>query len=78
MGNKESCFFYLMEEDSDTWVCSKCGLAWALTDSGTPFDHEMYYCPKCGRVIQYVRGISYGDSNNEEVIENTPMNRIMF
>ena len=33
--------------EDTAWECSNCGLIWDLPE-GTPFDHEMHYCPKCG------------------------------
>lgn len=30
--------------------CAHCGLVWWL-DEGTAEDNEMYYCPKCGAIM---------------------------
>lgn len=37
-------------ENGEFWECEKCGYAFALT-GGTPAEHEISYCPKCGRQI---------------------------
>ena len=34
-------------DDEVKFECSECGVDWVL-DEGTPFDNEMYYCPRCG------------------------------
>lgn len=37
------------EYPADYWG-SDCGLTWQL-EVGTPPEHQMNYCPKCGRVL---------------------------
>lgn len=46
---EETCTFNY-DAGTEAYICSKCGLTWALTD-GTPEENEMYYCPKCSRKI---------------------------
>lgn len=37
-------------ENGEFWECEKCGYAFTLT-GGSPVEHEISYCPKCGRQI---------------------------
>jgi len=46
----ENCTFTKWDDESNTYECDKCGLAWDLAD-GTLKSNEMAYCPKCGRKI---------------------------
>ena len=48
----ETCEMILVDDDTGTWECSKCGELWTLND-GTPKENGMEYCPKCGRKIIY-------------------------
>lgn len=42
----------------DTWGSGHwyagCGLEWEFEASGTPKQHEMNYCPKCGKQIENI------------------------
>ena len=41
------------EHEAGAWQCSGCGLLWELSDCGTPSEHRMCYCPRCGgRIVE--------------------------
>lgn len=48
--NKDNYGTWFPEDvESCEILCPDCGLHFVLT-YGTPRHHEMYYCPKCGKL----------------------------
>jgi len=47
----KECKYTLWNDDSNTYECSECGLAWMLME-GTPMENQMEFCPQCGRKIE--------------------------
>ena len=46
-----------IEEDDETWNCSKCPANWTFTDGG-PEDNKVNYCPECGRkVVAWIKHV---------------------
>jgi hypothetical protein len=41
------------EEDDGSYWGGTCGIAWVLT-CGTPREHQMNYCPRCGKPLKQV------------------------
>lgn len=37
----------------DECLDGQCGIKWVLPDGRTPAEHEMSYCPHCGRPLRY-------------------------
>lgn len=56
--------YTLVDDESNTWECSKCREWWTLIE-GTPKDNNMNYCPKCGDEI-----IDIKIETLDELIEN--------
>ena len=44
------CHWTETDADWSQWS-GACGIEWHLTDGGTPKDHGMNYCPKCGKIL---------------------------
>src|SRR5690606_32712409 len=42
--------FALYHPDFDWWECQACRLLWEF-ESGDPYEHDMHFCPRCGRRI---------------------------
>lgn len=52
----------------DTWTCSECDAMWVLTDFGSPSDHRMSYCPRCGgRIVEEVLYVDPDFADDDEV-----------
>jgi len=45
--------FVLYDPDLNAWECQACRFWWEFED-GDPYEHDMRFCPRCGRRI--VRG----------------------
>jgi hypothetical protein len=45
------CRWPAPDDETDVWTAD-CGLVWCFDTGGTPEDHNMTYCPKCGREIE--------------------------
>src|SRR5690606_34747137 len=45
--------FALYDPDLNAWECQACRFWWEFED-GDPYDHDMRFCPRCGR--RTVRG----------------------
>lgn len=41
-----------VDDDSNTYQCSGCGLLWSFESDG-PFENDLDYCPKCGKPVQH-------------------------
>lgn len=49
IGKKDFCAWY--QDENGLWL-SSCDLTWEFEDGSTiPSDHQMHYCPKCGREL---------------------------
>lgn len=35
----------------DVYGCTKCALVWFMSNGYTPEENEMFYCPKCGAIM---------------------------
>lgn len=46
------------DPDANTWACSGCDAVWTFSEDG-PKEHNMRYCPQCGRPI--VKVVEYRD-----------------
>jgi len=42
--------FALYDPDLDWWECQACRFWWEF-ESGDPYEHDMRFCPRCGRRI---------------------------
>src|SRR5690606_12658029 len=42
--------FALYDPDLNAWECQACRLWWEF-ESGDPYEHDMRFCPRCGRRI---------------------------
>lgn len=42
--------FVLYDPDLNWWECQACRLLWEF-ESGDPYEHDMRFCPRCGRWI---------------------------
>src|SRR5690606_28581706 len=42
--------FALYHPDFDWWECQACRFLWEF-ESGDPYEHDMRFCPRCGRRI---------------------------
>lgn len=49
------CHWQLTDEYEEPWQGS-CGILWVFTDAGTPQEHGVNYCPRCGRAVLVVEG----------------------
>lgn len=47
--SEQTCLWHF-DRSHEYWT-AKCGLDWCFNDDGMPSEHEMKYCPKCGRII---------------------------
>ena len=64
--NVETCEYVQEDSDSNEWVCSKCDNIFIL-NSDNPYENEMFYCPKCGRLIAEIHEDIYDwDSDGGE------------
>ena len=52
-GEMEVCV-WTYDDDSDSWD-GTCGVKWILSD-GTPKEHDMKFCPRCGAVLKAKEG----------------------
>jgi len=52
-GEWEVCV-WTYDDDSDSWD-GTCGVKWILSD-GTPKEHDMKFCPRCGAVLKAKEG----------------------
>src|SRR5690606_842837 len=45
--------FALYHPDLDVWECQAedCGFQWEFMEGGDPYEHDMRFCPRCGRRI---------------------------
>jgi hypothetical protein len=43
---RKRCRWVVADDEWSHWV-GTCGVAWSL-DEGTPVDHGMRFCPRCG------------------------------
>lgn len=46
------------DPDENTWACSDCDAVWTFSEGG-PKEHNMRYCPQCGKPI--VKVVEYQD-----------------
>lgn len=44
------CLWQLADEYDEPWQGS-CGILWVFTDAGTPQEHGVNFCPRCGRTV---------------------------
>src|SRR5690606_27092847 len=51
--------FALYHPDFDWWECQACRFWWEF-ESGDPYEHDMRFCPRCGRRI-----VRRGDADTE-------------
>jgi PHP family Zn ribbon phosphoesterase len=58
----------LVDEDSNSWECSKCREWWML-NVGSPVTNKMDYCPRCGATIVGIKVETI-----EELVEKMPEN----
>ena len=43
--------FVLYHPDLNWWECQACRFWWEF-ESGDPYEHDMRFCPRCGRRIE--------------------------
>jgi len=53
MGEVETCQYDQTDDDRGVWECSECGEEWVI-ETGNPFENNMQFCPKCGRLINSI------------------------
>jgi hypothetical protein len=39
------------DDCSNIWECSHCGLVWEMSNDSAPGENEMFYCPRCGSLM---------------------------
>lgn len=44
------CHWQLTDECEEPWQ-GDCGILWVFTDAGTPQEHGVNFCPRCGRAV---------------------------
>lgn len=44
------CHWQLTDEYEEPWQ-GDCGILFVFTDAGTPQEHGMKFCPRCGRAL---------------------------
>jgi Zn finger protein HypA/HybF involved in hydrogenase expression len=62
----ETCTYYQINEDNGHWQCSECDEEWVFNE-GTPFENNMFYCPKCGRKLSAMAFKEYDCEKDESV-----------
>lgn len=48
-----TCRWRLYDEYEEPWQ-GGCGILWVFTDAGTPQEHGVNFCPRCGRSVLVV------------------------
>src|SRR5690606_13791025 len=58
--------FALYHPDFNWWECQACRFWWEF-ESGDPYEHDMRFCPRCGRrIVAEVRDVEDGEAEDGE------------
>ena len=58
--------FVLYDPDLNAWECQACRFWWEFED-GDPYEHDMRFCPRCGRrIVAEVRDVEDGEAEDGE------------